>query len=63
MSRIPLEREDASPGVLSREELIELCFTVGLSNLVNRVHATFSRDPDEVTRAAVGDAPFSPVGR
>lgn len=48
---------------LSREELVELCFTVGLSNLVNRVHATFSTNLDDVTRAAVGDAAFCPIGR
>ena len=47
----------------SREELVELCFTVALSNLVNRVHATFSTDLDEATRASVGDAPFCPIGR
>lgn len=47
----------------SREELIELCFTVGLAALVNRVHATFRTDVDETTRASVGDAPFCPIGR
>jgi alkylhydroperoxidase family enzyme len=46
-----------------REELVELCFTVALSNLVNRVHSTFSTDLDEATRASVGDAPFCPIGR
>jgi alkylhydroperoxidase family enzyme len=44
-------------------ELLELSFTVGLSNLVNRVHATFRTDLDEATRAQVGDAPLCPIGR
>jgi alkylhydroperoxidase family enzyme len=44
-------------------ELIELCFTVGLAALVNRVHATFRTDVDAVTQAAVGEAAFCPVGR
>lgn len=47
----------------SREELVELCLTVALSNLVNRVHATFRTDLDEATRASVGDAAFCPIGR
>ena len=47
----------------TREELVELCFLVGLAALVNRVHATFATDVDEVTRASVGDAPFCPIGR
>ena len=44
-------------------ELLELSFTVGLSNLVNRVHATFRTDLDDSTRAQVGDAPMCPIGR
>lgn len=28
---------------------MDLCFTVGLSNLVNRFHATFLTDVDEST--------------
>ena len=47
----------------TRDEIVELCFLVGLSNLVNRVHATFQTDVDEPTRASVGDAPFCPIGR
>jgi len=46
-----------------KTELLELCFTVGLSNLVNRVHATFRTDLDDSTRAQVGDAPMCPIGR
>jgi alkylhydroperoxidase family enzyme len=46
-----------------REELVELCLTVGLAALVNRVHATFRTDLDSSTRTSVGDAPFCPIGR
>lgn len=45
------------------EELMELCMTVGLAALVNRVHATFHTDLDGSTQAAVGDASFCPIGR
>ena len=34
-------------------QLIEICLTVGLSNMVNRFHATFHTDLDEATLAAV----------
>ena len=47
----------------SEAELIELCFTVGLSALVNRVHATFRTELDASTHAEVGEAPFCPIGR
>ena len=47
----------------TRDELVELCFLVGLAALVNRVHATFATDVDAMTRASVGDAPFCPIGR
>lgn len=46
-----------------RDELMELCMTVALSALVNRVHATFQTDVDDSTRAQVGDAAFCPIGR
>jgi alkylhydroperoxidase family enzyme len=35
-------------------QIIELCMTVGLSNIVNRFHATFLTDLDEATREAAG---------
>lgn len=44
-------------------ELLELSFTVGLSNLVNRVHATFRTDVDASTLASVADGPVCPIGR
>jgi alkylhydroperoxidase family enzyme len=47
----------------SREELVELCFAVGLSSLVNRVHATFRTDLDPSTRDSVGAVDFCPIGR
>jgi len=48
----------------SRDELVELCFTIALSSLVNRVHATFLTPLDDSTRAAVGDeAMVCPIGR
>ena len=37
----------------STTELFELCFTIGLAGLVNRVHATFHTDVDERTSARV----------
>jgi alkylhydroperoxidase family enzyme len=38
------------------QQMIEICFTVGLSNMINRFHATFSTELDPIIRAAVGDA-------
>lgn len=42
----------------STEQIIDICLTVGLSNMVNRFHATFHTDLDEETLAAAeaGDA-------
>lgn len=42
----------------STQEIMDICLTVGLSNMVNRFHATFLTDLDEETLAAVeaGDA-------
>ncbi|MGH2686451.1 MAG: carboxymuconolactone decarboxylase family protein [Actinomycetota bacterium] len=37
---------------LSQTQLIEVCLTVGLSNLVNRFHATFLTDVDPETLSA-----------
>jgi len=49
------------------EEIIDLCFVVGLSNLVNRFHATFLTDIDARTVEALGAScplplPPSPQG-
>lgn len=46
-----------------REELVELAMTVGMSAMVNRVHATFATDVDADTLAAVADGPACPIGR
>lgn len=37
----------------SQKEIFELCFSVAVANLVNRVHATFHTDVDERTEARV----------
>lgn len=47
----------------SKDELVELCLTVGLSAMVNRFHATFLTDVDEATSDSVGDVTFCPIGR
>ena len=46
-----------------RDQLVELCFTVGLAAFVNRVHATFQTDVDSSTKTTVGDFAFCPIGR
>ena len=38
------------------KQLIEICFTVGLSNVVNRFHATFLTDLDPWTHTALGES-------
>lgn len=54
--------DDALYGELSshftRQQLVDICLTVGLSNMINRFHATFRTDVDDTTvRAAEeGDA-------
>ena len=46
------------------KQIIELCATVGLSNQVNRFHATFLTDVDSTISEALGDScplPLPPV--
>ena len=43
---------------LSVEQVMELCFTVGVANVINRFHATFRTDLDAATREELGDAPL-----
>jgi alkylhydroperoxidase family enzyme len=62
-NRVPDELFAKLAARFSREELVELCFAVGLSSLVNRVHATFRTDLDSETRDKVGEAAFCPIGR
>jgi alkylhydroperoxidase family enzyme len=38
-------------------QLIEICMTVGLSNLINRFHATFLTDLDEAVIEAMDQGP------
>ena len=49
--------DDATYGDLQRhfstEQIIDICLTVGLSNMINRFHATFQTDVDETTLAEV----------
>jgi len=42
----------------SNQQIMDICFIVGLSNMVNRFHATFQTDVDQDTLDAVaaGDA-------
>jgi alkylhydroperoxidase family enzyme len=55
--------DDATYGDLtahfSTEQIIELCFTVGLSNMINRFHATFLTEVDPETQEAL--APSCPL--
>jgi alkylhydroperoxidase family enzyme len=46
-----------------REELVELAMTIGMSAMVNRVHATFNTSVDQETLDAVADGPVCPIGR
>jgi alkylhydroperoxidase family enzyme len=62
-NRVPDDLYNALAARFSKDELVELCFTVGLSNLVNRVHATFLTDLDGSTKSTVGDVAFCPIGR
>jgi len=47
--------DDGTYGDLARhftgQQIIDICMTVGLSNMVNRFHATFLTDLDEATTA------------
>jgi alkylhydroperoxidase family enzyme len=37
-------------------QIIEICFTVGLSNMINRFHATFLTELDPTTGGALKDS-------
>jgi alkylhydroperoxidase family enzyme len=43
----------------SREQIIEICFTVGLANTINRFHATFLTQVDPQTQETL--APSCPL--
>jgi alkylhydroperoxidase family enzyme len=55
--------DDATYGALrahfTEPQIIEICFTVGLSNLINRFHATFLTELDPATQQAL--APSCPL--
>ena len=55
-NRVDDDTYNALAAGFSKDELMELATTVGLSALVNRVHATFLTGLDEDTAAQVGDA-------
>ena len=43
----------------TERQIIEVCFTIGLSNTINRFHATFLTDVDESTKRIL--APSCPL--
>jgi hypothetical protein len=47
----------------STQQIIDICLTVGLSNMVNRFHATFQTDVDQSTldEVAAGNADGCPI--
>ena len=46
---------------LSVEQVMELCFTVGVANVINRFHATFLTDVDAATLEELGADPPLPL--
>jgi alkylhydroperoxidase family enzyme len=62
-NRVPDDLYAELAGRFTKDELVELCFTVALAALVNRVHATFRTDVDGSTTDSVGDFTFCPIGR
>ena len=48
----------SSPSTSQTQQLIDICLTVGLSNMVNRFHATFhtNLDGETVAAAETGDS-------
>ncbi|GAC1604869.1 MAG: hypothetical protein NVS3B21_34280 [Acidimicrobiales bacterium] len=47
---------DALRAHFSERQIIEICFTIGLSNLINRFHATFLTEVDPTTQEALAPA-------
>jgi alkylhydroperoxidase family enzyme len=43
------------------EQIMELCFTVGVSNIINRFHATFHTPLDQRTQDALGSGSPLPL--
>ncbi len=46
-----------------RTQIVELCFVVGFSNMVNRFHATFLTAVDDATTATLTDVCPLPLPR
>lgn len=40
----------------TERQIIEICFTIGLSNMINRFHATFLTEVDPTTQEALAPA-------
>lgn len=51
LERIDDETYDALARHFTPQQIIDLCLVVGLSNTINRFHATFQTDLDEATIA------------
>jgi alkylhydroperoxidase family enzyme len=47
---------DALARLLEPAEIVELCFVVGLSNMVNRFHATFLTPLDDTTKTVLAES-------
>jgi alkylhydroperoxidase family enzyme len=47
---------DALAQHLDAPQIVELCFVVGLSNMVNRFHATFLTPLDDTTKAVLAES-------
>jgi len=61
MEPITAELFDRLSAHFTQTQLIEVCFTVGLSNLINRFHATFLTDVDPETREVLGPSCELPI--
>jgi len=55
MERIDDETYGALKRHFSTQQIVDLCMTVGVSNVINRFHATFLTDVDESTLEEVGE--------
>jgi alkylhydroperoxidase family enzyme len=53
--------DDALYGDYTQEQIMDICLIVGLSNVVNRFHATFKTDVDPSTLATILEPGASPV--
>ena len=60
---VPIDDElyDELRGYFTLQQLMELCLTIGISNVVNRFHATFHTPLDDRTRDQVAADPPLPL--